>query len=192
MNTNLFLPNPPTTPEDLVALLLCNEAAAYKPWIYRSLFYQLKDRLLLLYGEFDGYDLQEWYSFRWGQPCEYNPNGLCSCNTCEIFHTHRHILARYWFGGHLFHKPTGDFALYSGEAERGFCDVSTEQYAIRYHSIKHTLRGKKVGSATPIKADQHFLTLIRKFHYLFIDAPKVTRLEVEKVRQQSRIPPKSS
>jgi len=135
MNGNLFIPielHP--TLQDVADLQACNRAAY--SWAWRKLTYALKDCLLSLFAESDGYDLQQWDDF-------VDIDGFTTGESRDgaWLASHKHILSRHLLGDAIFHRPTNEFSYYNDRLE---VTKQSADYEVLKAQVKETLRGRKL------------------------------------------------
>src|SRR2546430_712949 len=97
-----------------ILALLLHYANANPPW-NRTEFYSLKNRLLIRYAKFRGYDLQIIKKECWGPldpDGDYGDHTGCQgrfcphCGGTGIFDVRWVRLERWQWGRYLFHRPT--------------------------------------------------------------------------------------
>lgn len=113
----------------LVDQLIACGAVASRTWPWRKLFYALKDRILKIYGSFDGYDLQIFVKPGF---YDFDPN----CDGTE----HCHILARYELNGHIFHIPTDEFSYFNFDTQS---HRQSNNYAALKPYCQNIIEGRK-------------------------------------------------
>lgn len=117
------------TQQDVDDLIAAGKTA--KLWAWGKLFYALKDAILKVYGQDDGYDLQVWYdSLSYWIGDEDMGEGA----------VHRHILSRHILLGHIFHKPTPEFSYFNFDYQNGKESVGYKYFVL---IVKGTIEGKR-------------------------------------------------
>lgn len=107
MQTTLTFEPDITIPHtDMALLKACNNAR--RGWVYKQLFYDLKNRILEKYATVSGYDVQtvrrECYTCRGTGWYEYN-RACYNCIGSGVYSERQFFLQRYVLNGELFHRP---------------------------------------------------------------------------------------
>lgn len=157
----LFEPDVYVPVSDFKLFKSCNSAA--KNWKYKPAFYQLKDKLLRMFGVACGHDLQviKHVCYTCGGSGMYTSDRVCYNCTDGVHQVVNVCLERWVLNGELFHIPLGRVDIRTGML---WADVSRPREATdKIYTFKNTIQGLVTHLTPAVNPDYAYICLLYKY-----------------------------